>query len=548
MAVEKIRFELGSVFNGKGFEDANKAIERNNKTLSSATRGLGELSRAFGSIIPEVAEATGNVGGFINGFVTGGVVGGVISAALGFISDKIRAIGEEAAKLKEEIKVFGDHINESFTQKIEMSNGKFIELIASIKQTSAESKDLLQVLNGNTAMEAQNKIYEVKMRMYEKLDTSLTDAEKAIVRAAAEKEIALIRAAEAQKRATNQIEQLHQQESAANVMAIRARERQAEASAALAQAENENRAVIERRKALEERLTEINSLLTAERIHEVGTAENEKRLRLERLKILQLLKDSEKENADVYKLLAAATKAVEEAKKQEAAAAREQVKAQNALILAQQALTKAVQEGEISEREADLKLKEAKDKVTKALMAEADARHKLWEEEERKKQLQEAAIEDENRKRREEREKGKEEKKKPKASAGADAWANVKVEVDVDNVKINEGQVATFGEHQAQLREEARKSRYEFNEYKARFGNDFARYAQMLGKPDSWLSSRDRQLRDYMNNVVLKEMDSDLAARLFQDASKRVLLPSDLEKFLGNRSDVVKTLEKLKAR
>jgi DNA repair exonuclease SbcCD ATPase subunit len=548
MAVEKIRFELGSVFNGKGFEDANKAIERNNKTLGSVTRGLGELSRAFGSIIPEAAGAAGSVGNFINGFVTGGIVGGAISAAMELVTAKIREIKTETDEFVKRISALPDVFSNDLAASIAATGKEFDALAAKMRENTAEAKDLLQVLNGAAASEAQNKIYEVKMRMYEKLDTALTDADKAIVRAAAEKEIALIRAAEAEKRAANQIELLMKQESDAALSGVNARSRLSEATKQLEEVELQYAGVFAERQRLEERLIEIDRTRAQYAGRESEYIVELTELQKEEIDIRTKLSTFVRDHAKAYELLNAVNKSIEEAKKQEAAAAREQVKAQNALILAQQALTKAVQDGEISEREANMKLKEAKEKVTKALMEQAEARHKLWEEEQRKKQLQEAAIEDENRKRREEREKKKEETKKPKAAAGADAWANVKVDVNVDNVKINEGQVATFGEHQAQLREEARKSRYEFNEYKARFGNDFARYAQMLGKPDSWLSERDRQLRDYMNNVVLKEMDSDLAARLFQDAAKRVLLPSDLEKFLGNRSDVVKTIEKLKAR
>lgn len=533
MAVEKLKFEIGSSFSGQGFNDVestlkktNQQIEAHNKTLGAATRGIGEIADAFGDVAPEAAKATSSVGSFIQGFATGGIVGGTLSAAVGYFTDKIKEVNREAQEFADRMESFPHLFADDVNDALDETNSRFASMVGYFQQLSNEARDLLNVFNGNVAAEAQNKIFEVRMALMQKLDTALTDAEKAIARAAAAREISLIKATEAEKQATNRIKALERQIQLQTDLQERINRRKSEAERQIQDVEEVYFTIIMERNRMEERLTEIaawRNMVAEDEVDELA------QLMAEEMEIRKKLKEHKEKHSKTYEMLDKAERALAEAEKEEEKVTRGLTASRRALVAAQNAETKAIQDSTIATKEADLKLKEAKEAAAKALReaeeekAAAAKKEKVQEEKEKK-------------------------EKKDKAAASAAAETKVEVNVKIDKVKIDEKQVQTFGEWQAERRREARDQRYSFNEFKARFGDDFDRYVQTLSQPKAWLSDRDKELQAYMEGKLLKEMDSNMAARLFKDSAKRILMPKDLQEFLGDQSAIVKVLEKMKAR
>lgn len=76
----RLKFEIGSVFNGEGFQKANAALDRTSKAVGKASGTIGALGGELGQLGGAVGKTAGAVGNLASSFAMGGPWGLAIAA------------------------------------------------------------------------------------------------------------------------------------------------------------------------------------------------------------------------------------------------------------------------------------------------------------------------------------------------------------------------------------------------------------------------------------------------------------------------------------
>lgn len=554
MADQSIRFSLSSHFRGEGFDAATKAIKANQKELQASVRGLGELTSAFAGVSPEAQAAVGQVKSFVSAFATGGIVGGVIQLAISGIS---KAVEYCTAKMEEARKAAKDYIEmlrDGVSANVSEASKRFAELQSQLAQSNKEAQDLVKVLNGQAANEAANKIFEINKRKLEALANAMSESEKSVIEAVAAREIAAVKAAEADAQSANAAQALASAVGNATQLRSAASDRLSAAEQAVEDANSLCAGYLYARQKILDRIAaadaqyEEGAILVAVRDQQVAAA------RLELKNLDERQKDTVAYLSGVNGELAAARKAAADA--------------DTALAQAQSAAQQAAVERDTRRVAAETAALDAEDKVAKANEKRADELESLIQfiDESAEKMKETSATYEEL--------VASAKGLKSAQDDAADSLANgdddrksrlvtqadavdVKVKnateigssfsssVNVDGIrgdiqkprKLDQETWDRYKSGMANVADVQRVKRFqEMDErYQAkRIANDTAKFINLADKPRTWLSERDREFMNDYKAKVAPQVAQEQLKRMFQNNVDNVLTTTKMKEVLKN--------------
>ena len=568
MADNNIRFTLSTLYKGEGMDALNGAIKNNQKELAASVRGIGELTNAFAAVSPEAQVAVSQVKNFTNAFVQGGIKGGLIQVAMMGISKAVEYCAEKFKEAKENAKKYAEILRGDVAAAMTDAAKQYAEVQAALSQSNKEAQDLVKVLNGQAANEAANKIFEINKKKLEDLANAMTESERSVIEAVAAREIAAVKAAEADQKAANANDALAAAVGNATQLRAAASERLAAAEAAVENANARLASYNNGRAQIAQKITD------AENDYAAGTillAEHDRRIaaaRVELAKYEEANKESVAYQTQINNELAAAKKAVADAD----IAFAEAQKAQQQAALERD--TKRV-EAETAALEVDAKVAAAKEKQADELesliqfidesaeqMKETSSTYEeLVASAKGLKDAQDGAADAL------ENGGGDDAKKSGLKGYGDDAPIQVKVSnpneigssfsssVDVPGIRsdiqkprnLDDATWQRFKDGTANVADQQRVKR--FQEAEARYGlqrisSDVTKFISLADKPDTWLSSRDRQFMDDFKTKVAPQLPAEMMKKMFQNNAQNVLTTSRMKQILGNDAVIKKWCEK----
>lgn len=370
MAESKIQLTLGGNYTaGAAFRQANddvKKLQNANRDMADAARKtVGSIAGAFEGELNGVLRTTG---GLLNEIARGGLWGALASVAniaIGYLVDRFKEAKAAAVE-------FSEICRNGVMEAIGGIEGRFSSLSKKMQEANATAKDMLDVMNGKTAANAELKVHQLHISTLQKMTDGMTSAAKGVILADEAYQAAVIRG-------TAAIEQAAASTEAAQADAKAATDRRLAAESSLA-AISEERANLEAMMADNGRgwlakRTEIEANLAKnEEMFSSGIIDLSKYLKYRKDLQIQLSK-LESEHADELTQLNEAKKSEERAAALVAEAKRAEEAASRAVTKAQQKEEVARSAAAVAEADAAAKLDAANLAVTKeAEAAEAAAR------------------------------------------------------------------------------------------------------------------------------------------------------------------------------
>jgi len=357
MAESKIQLTLGGNYTaGAAFRQANDDVKKlqnaNRDMADAAKKTVGSIAGAFEGELNGVLRTTG---GLIADMARGGmwgVLASVANVAVGFIAEKFR-------ELKEEARQFSEICRNGVMEAIGGIEGRFSSLSKKMQEANAAAKDMLDVMNGKTAANAEMKVHQLHIATLQKMTDDMTSAAKGVVLADEAYQAAVIRG-------TAAIEQAAASTEAAQADAKAATDRRLAAESSLAEISKE-------RANLEAMMADYGRGWLAKRKEiEANLAKNEEAFSngyYDQAKYLKYRKDLqirlsklESEHADELTQL-------NEAKKSEERAAMLVADAKRAEEAASRAVTKAKQREEVARSTAAVAEEDAAARLDAANLA-----------------------------------------------------------------------------------------------------------------------------------------------------------------------------------
>lgn len=575
MADNHIQFRIGSTFQGEGFKKAALAIQENQREIRSATRGLGELTSTVEGISPAAAKAVSAVKGIGSAFVAGGIVGGAIQLALQGVGLVLEKVVEKTKEAAEASKTYAGILKDQLLAALGNSEASFSRLHRQIGDLNKELEQTLKGLNGDVEHAANQKINQIKIDFADKLGQAMTDAEKAVIVALRDREIALVKANAAEEMAANQIDVYRGKVDNAGKIKEAAAERLAAAEKSVAELQERSRDYISKRQQIENYLTtqEERYAEGAIGLREILVARKDANLALKKL---------EEENAPTVQALSDADGKLASAREDLAAAERDYKGAQLNLHASVQRRDEALQEITITEKETSAKVRDAQERNAMRIEEENYRREKLIAEADEliedesylgsaTKRLAAArgkaadAIEgggsedetgEKDDKSGEKRFKGLEPiLKRSIKGAVSSAWAKVdwKSGEDVinkpkklddatwDRIKTGAANVADYDRMHRFQEMDNRYAESGLN----RVGADFATLISILDKPRSHRSEADKDFVNTFTQYVYPQLDDATAQSLLSSFSSHLLTSSKMDELLGENSPLLRKLNNL---
>lgn len=367
MADERINLTFAGDYQlGDAFKNLNNDVTRFQKAtkdMSQAARS--SLSSLAGAFDTELGGAIGKTAGLVNEMARGGIWGVMAAAAnqaIGFIAEKLREAQEAAAK-------FADICRNEVMSAISAAADNFKSVSSAISDARADAKDMLDILNGEIAGNAEMKVHELHIETLQKITDNMSNTAKNVILADEAYQAAVIKG-------TAAIEQAEAVTTAAKEAVKSAADRRTAAEEALAKISDE-RAKLEAqmfdfgRGWLAKRNELAANIEKNEQMYNEGLISQSAYLKNRKDLSVQLAKLEEEHKDDLTKLNAAkkaeedATKELEKAKRDETKAARDVEKAAKKEEVARTAAATA-------EGEAKIKL----DAANRAVAREAEAAQK----------------------------------------------------------------------------------------------------------------------------------------------------------------------------
>lgn len=521
MADNHIQFRIGSTFEGEGFKKAQAALAENRKEIASSVRGLGELTNALGGISPATETAVSSVRSLGAAFLSGGIVGGTIQLAIQGISFAVEKGVELFKSFEERTRRLAETMRDDFLAAIGSSEARFKSLSAEMAKANQQARDLAAVLNGQVAQDVQMKVYQLHMDKLQAVADNMTEGGKAVVEAQFAMREATLKAQAAVETSYNNLE-------LANAEVVNAGKVLAEA---------------------ERRVAESDIVLNDARQNEAGNAEYLARVQAE--------------NAEAHKALEDATYAVEKARRNAATASDKVTLAEQALEVATKEhdakileANKKIDEEMVKKNELALKEEEAAAKwreyLSTAFEREMNARNELARKEEDASIAFQSYIDGLKESAGLVNEQSVDEFLhdladilEGKASSSSSAYASVSPDVNVKNpiplpVQVPNAQpvVRGFGQHLADVRNDAREQRNLIAQLKGDYEREITQYMLALNTDRSHRTQQQNEMISYYNDTfipnLLQQYGPSVVEKLFTDANGKVMLKEDWERFFSS--------------
>ena len=195
MAEERIQLTLGGKYTASdAFAQGNKDIknfQNATKDMTGAVRSsLGTVAKSFdGELGDSINKATNLLGQFAHGGLWGVIAAGV-TTAIGYAVEKFNEAREAAAK-------YAEILRNEVVQSITAISEKFKSTSEQINKTKSDAKDMMDVLNGEVANNAQLKIHQLHIETLQKITDDMSKAGKDLILADESYQAACIKSAAA---------------------------------------------------------------------------------------------------------------------------------------------------------------------------------------------------------------------------------------------------------------------------------------------------------------------------------------------------------------
>lgn len=190
----KLTLELGGKYTaGQVFSKAQQDIKKFGQETKDIGRiGSASLDAITGKINGPLKDSMNAASGMIKGLASGGLWG-VVSAAAGAAIGYIVTKWNEA---KESAKKFSEYMSTQMVESIKGINKEFEGTRGAIKDAQKAAEDALGVLNGKSAAELSNKVYEIHTKALQQVTDGMTEKGKAVIAAQEKLDVALLKQSE----------------------------------------------------------------------------------------------------------------------------------------------------------------------------------------------------------------------------------------------------------------------------------------------------------------------------------------------------------------
>lgn len=251
----KMTLELGGKYTaGQTFSQAVGDI----KKFGKETKDIGQVgTKVFDTITSKiegpVSDAMGKMSGLVKGLASGGLWG-LMSAAAGMA---IGIIVEKLKEAQEQAKKFSEYMSDKFVTSIKKVNEEYANTKKEIDDVQKSAENAVNVLSGKAAADIANRVYQIHTEALQKVTDDMTEKGKAVVQAEAKLQEAQTKSAEMWWENHRKVEAAHGKMLSAEEKLASATETLAEAEKLKEDAEIKNIMVVSRRRAIQERIEQI---------------------------------------------------------------------------------------------------------------------------------------------------------------------------------------------------------------------------------------------------------------------------------------------------
>lgn len=199
MAEQKIQFNIGAVFSGEGFKQAQKSVSSMNNDVKKGIGAMNQIAGALGGMDASAAKAMGAMTGLLNSLVSLNATAIITQGAMFVLSQWIEKVNKEVEETKKRADEFKAAVDKAFKDTLAESmsglQGELKHIIDDFERITKQATAMNAALSGLKGSVATGGIINLEI---EKLNAALdahSDAERAASDAAYDLKIAEAKAA-----------------------------------------------------------------------------------------------------------------------------------------------------------------------------------------------------------------------------------------------------------------------------------------------------------------------------------------------------------------
>lgn len=116
MAETKLKFQIGSVFNGEGFQKASQALEKTSKQVQKASGGIAQITGELGKMNGTVGKVAGGLSNLVGSLAMG--PWGIAAAGIGLVVGGLMSWREEAEKTRQKNAEMAREAEEAYKRRL----------------------------------------------------------------------------------------------------------------------------------------------------------------------------------------------------------------------------------------------------------------------------------------------------------------------------------------------------------------------------------------------------------------------------------------------